>query len=174
MNSGQSPETQLAEIYDELRRLAARKLAREKPGQTLQPTALVHEAWIKLQGRDQVRYNDPKHFYAAAAGAMRQILIDRARKRASAKHGGKFVHKHLETLDLATTTEDDTLLALNAALEELQTDDPFKGEIVNLRFFVGLSVPEAGKVLGISEATTKRHWRYARAFLIASIRDSVS
>ena len=172
MTPPQGPDTQLNEVYEELRRLAARKLAQEKPGQTLQATALVHEAWLKLQGRENACYNDPKHFYASAATAMRQILIDRARKRASQKHGGQYEHKPLETIDLASTTDDTTLLALDEALEQLKTEDPLKAEIVKLRYFVGLTVADAGKILGISEATTKRHWQYARAYLIAALRNS--
>lgn len=160
----------LPEVYEELRRLASIKLATEKPGQTLQPTALVHEAWLKLQGRKGDSYQNPRHFFAAAANAMRQILIDRARKRNTAKHGARFEMVGLDSIDVASTTEDGALLALDMALEKLQVEDPIKAELVNLRFFVGMTVADAGKLLDLSESTVKRYWNYARAFLIAELR----
>ena len=163
----------LPEVYEELRRLASIKLATERPGQTLQPTALVHEAWLKLQGRKADRYNNPRHFFAAAANAMRQILIDRARKRNTAKHGAHLEKVRFDFIDVASNTEDGTLLALNAALEELQKEDPIKAELVNLRFFVGMTVADAGKLLDLSESTVKRYWNYARAFLIAELRRQI-
>ena len=163
----------LPEVYEELRRLASIKLATEKPGQTLQPTALVHEAWLKLQGRKGDRYKNPRHFFAAAANAMRQILIDRARQRNTAKHGGHFEMVRFDFIDVASNTEDGTLLALNAALEKLQVEDPIKAELVNLRFFVGMTVADAGKLLDLSESTVKRYWNYARAFLIAELRRQI-
>jgi len=163
----------LPEVYEELRRLASIKLATEKPGQTLQPTALVHEAWLKLQGREGNCYNNPRHFFAAAANAMRQILIDRARKRNTAKHGAHVEMVRFDFIDVASNTEDGTLLALNAAREKLQVEDPIKAELVNLRFFVGMTVADAGKLLDLSESTVKRHWNYARAFLIAELRRQI-
>jgi RNA polymerase sigma factor (TIGR02999 family) len=157
-------------VYEELRRLAAHKLAQEQPGQTLQATALVHEAYMRLvgsgeaAGREQ-RWDSRGHFFAAAAEAMRRILIDRAREKRAAKRGGTRKRLDIDALDLATTAEPDQLLALDDALAKLTRGDPEAGRLVELRYFAGLTVDEAGKALGISTATAYRHWNYARAWL---------
>jgi RNA polymerase sigma factor (TIGR02999 family) len=157
-------------VYDELRHLAAQKLAQEKPGQTLQATALVHEAYVRLVGsgdaadRDQ-RWDGRGHFFAAAAEAMRRILIDRARQKRSEKRGGARKRLDVDAIDLATTAPPDQLLALDEALVKLSRGDPAAARLVELRYFAGLTVDEAGKALGISTATAYRHWNYARAWL---------
>ena len=156
-------------VYEELRRLAAHKMAGEAEGQTLQPTALVHEAWLKLSGSSQ-KWNHRGHFFAAAAEAMRRILIDRARKRKSKRHGHGLRRLNLDDVDVAATADDDTLLCVNEALDKFAAEAPDKAELVKLRYFAGLSIPEAAQVIGISEATAKRHWAYARAWLFAELK----
>lgn len=162
-----SAQTLLPLVYDELRRLAAARLASEKPGQTLQATALVHEAWIKLTESDpQRRWNDRTHFFAAAAEAMRRILIDIARRKKCARHGGGMERVELETWQMPAVVQgDDELLAIHESLDELAMLDARKAELVKLRFFVGLGFAEAAEVLGISEITAKRDWAFARAWL---------
>ena len=156
-------------VYDELRRLAAAKLAQEKPGQTLEATALVHEAYLRLVGVAEPRlYRDRRHFFAAAASAMRRILIDQARCKQAQKHGGGRLRQELR--DLAAAQCDDELLALNGALEQLATEDPVKARLVELRYFAGLTNDQAADVLGISPTTADRHWAYARAWLQAAVR----
>lgn len=158
-------------VYGELRRLAAARLQREQPGQTLQPTALVHEAWLRLLGPDPGgAWNSRGHFFAAAAEAMRRILIENARRKKRVKHGGERNRVDLEISDVPTTLPDDDLLALDEALTQLQHEAPEKAKLIELRFFIGLSAKEAADVLGISPATAKRHWRYARAWLHRTIR----
>src|SRR5215217_5797266 len=139
-------------IYDELRRLAAQKMAHEAEGQTLQPTALVHEAWLKLSGSSQ-QWNHRGHFFAAAAEAMRRILIDRARKRKRERHGHGLQRINLEQVDIAVTADDEVLLAINEALDKLAAEAPQKAELVKLRYFAGLPITDAARALGISEAT---------------------
>lgn len=151
-------------VYDELRRLAAQKLAHEKPGQTLQATALVHEAYVRLVGQEQC-WASRGHFFAAAAEAMRCILIDRARYKSAEKHGGGRKRLDIDALDLATTATPDQFLAFEEALTKLTQEDVAAAQLVKLRYFAGLTVDEAGKVLGISTATAYRHWNYARAWL---------
>jgi RNA polymerase sigma factor (TIGR02999 family) len=156
-------------VYDELRKLAARKLAQEKPGQTLDATALVHEAYMKLVGQDSPRsFTDRTHFFAAAAAAMRHILIDNARRRLTQKRGGGMQQVDLDAL--AAPAPDDELLALDEALAKLAEIDPVKGKLVELRYFAGLTGEEAAEVLGISPSTADRHWAYARAWLQAEAR----
>ena len=153
-------------VYQELRRLAAQKLAQEKPGQTLQATALVHEAYLRLVDTEKVQHwNSRGHFFAAAAEAMRRILIDRARAKRSEKRGGRHKRLDIDAIDLATTAEPDQLLALDDALAKLARGDPAAARLVELRYFAGLTVDEAGKALGMSTATAYRHWNYARAWL---------
>jgi len=154
-------------VYDELRRLAACRLANEKPGQTLQATALVHEAWLKLAGGEaKPRWNDRTHFFAAAAEAMRRILVDNARRKRCVRHGGELERVDLAAIQLAAPVADeDELLAVHEALDELAKVDARKAELVKLRFFVGLNFAEAAEVLGVSEATAKRDWAFARAWL---------
>lgn len=152
-------------VYEELRKLAAQKMARENPGQTLQATALVHEAWLRLGGDDQPAWGNRGHFFAAAAEAMRRILIDNARRRQTLRHGGGAQRVNLDALELAANLDDDLLLALSDALEQFATHDARKAELVKLRFFVGLTNEQAARVLGVSEPTVKRDWAYARAWL---------
>jgi RNA polymerase sigma factor (TIGR02999 family) len=152
-------------VYEELRKLAAQKMARENPGQTLQATALVHEAWLRLGGDAQPAWDNRGHFFAAAAEAMRRILIDNARRKLTLRHGGGAQRVNLEALELAMNLDDDQLLALGDALEQFATHDARKAELVKLRFFVGLTNEQAAQVLGVSEPTVKRDWAYARAWL---------
>jgi RNA polymerase sigma factor (TIGR02999 family) len=158
-------------VYDELRQLAAQKLAQEKAGQTLQATALVHEAYVRLVGSGQAtvgaeqQWDSRGHFFAAAAEAMRRILIDQARKKRSAKRGGSGKRLDIDALDLATQATPDQLLAVDDALAKLAQEDPAAARLVELRYFAGLTVEEAGKALAMSTATAYRHWKYARAWL---------
>jgi RNA polymerase sigma factor (TIGR02999 family) len=162
-------------VYDELRKLAAAKLAHENPGQTLQATALVHEAYMRLVGTGETAGQEPRwdsqgHFFAAAAEAMRRILIDRARAKHADKRGGNRKRLDIDARDLATTAAPDQLLALDEALAKLAAEDQAAARLVELRYFAGLSVDEAGKALGISTATAYRHWNYARAWLHSELR----
>jgi RNA polymerase sigma factor (TIGR02999 family) len=153
-------------VYEELRRLAAQKLAREQAGQTLQPTALVHEAYLRLVGKaDIAQWDSRGHFFAAAAQAMRRILIENARRKRSGKHGGGQVRRNVDVAQLAEPTPPEDLLALDEALTRLAARDPVKADLVQLRFFTGLTLDEAAQVLGISPATADRYWAYARAWL---------
>ena len=156
-------------VYEELRALAAHKMAIEAAGHTLQPTALVHEAWLKLAGSEHQRWHSRGHFFGAAAEAMRRILIDRARKRNRQRHGAGLKRVNLDSIDLAATTEDDTLLRLNEALDKFARESPEKAELVKLRYFAGLTLADAAAGLGISPATAKRHWAYARAWLYCEL-----
>jgi RNA polymerase sigma factor (TIGR02999 family) len=165
----QSSDQLLPLVYGELRKLAAARLANEPAGQTLQPTALVHEAWIKLAGSSQQSWNGRAHFFGAAAVAMRRILIDRARKRNRVRHGGGLKRVNFDSVDVAMTTDEHTLLELNKALEKLALESPTKSQLVDLRFFAGLTLAEAAKVQDISLATAKRHWAYARAWLLCEL-----
>ena len=157
-------------VYAELRRLAAHKMATEDPGQTLQPTALVHEAWLRLAGKENPQWNDRTHFFAAAAEAMRLILVDNARRKRSQRRGGGQQRVELVDVPVATAPDDDQLLAVNEALEKFAVRDKPKAELVKLRYFVGMTIEEAAEVLGISAPTAKRHWAYARAWLAEEIR----
>ena len=159
----QTSEKLLPLLYDELRRLAASQLDREQPGQTLQPTALVHEAWLRLGA--ETSWNSPAHFFGAAAQAMRRILIDRARAKGCQRRGGGARRVELETLDLAWTSPPEDLLDLDAALTRLEAEDPAAAQLVMLRFFAGVPNAEAARLCEMSESTAKRTWTYARAFL---------
>lgn len=162
-------------IYAELRNLAAAKLAREKPGQTLQATALVHEAYIRLVDNDMAQHwNSRGHFFAAAAEAMRRILINRARDKNCLKRGGRLQRIKLDEIDIALETPDDELLALDEALERLAEENETYAKLVKLRFFAGLSVPDAAAALGISTSTADRYWAYARAWLGHALRSDDS
>jgi RNA polymerase sigma factor (TIGR02999 family) len=153
-------------VYDELRRLAARRLAHEKPGQTLDATALVHEAYLRLTGGPAgQRWDDRGHFFAAAAEAMRRILIDNARRKRSRKHGGGRVRLDLDDVAPAAAPPDLDLVALDEALTRLAARDKVKADLVQLRYFAGLTLTEAASVLGIAPATADRYWAYARAWL---------
>ncbi|HMC10620.1 MAG TPA: sigma-70 family RNA polymerase sigma factor [Pirellulaceae bacterium] len=156
-------------VYDGLRKLAAAKLAQEKPGQTLQATALVHEAYVRMVGSETQRtYRDRSHFFATAATAMRRILVDIARGKRSDKRGGIRARKPLE--DVAAPVPDDELLALHEALDQLAADDPVKAQLVELRYFAGLTGDQAADVLGISSSTADRHWVFAKAWLQTKVR----
>src|SRR6266568_990095 len=156
-------------VYEELRKLAASRMAQEAAGNTLQPTALVHEAWLRLVGAPEQDWNSRNHFFMAAARAMRRILIERARQKARLKRGGDQQRVPLEELDLATNADSETLLLVEEAMERLANADPVKARLVELRFFTGLSLAEAAQVLGVSEPTAKRYWAYARAWLFKEI-----
>jgi RNA polymerase sigma factor (TIGR02999 family) len=158
-------------VYDELRKLAAHKMSAEASGHTLQATALVHEAWIRLAGDAAPKFQNRAHFFAAAAEAMRRILIDRARRRLAAKRGDGVVPVDLDKVEIASpVADDDSLLALNEALDKFAALDSRKAELVKLRYFVGLSFEEAAAALGIAVPTAKQWWAYARAWLAVEIR----
>jgi RNA polymerase sigma factor (TIGR02999 family) len=157
-------------VYEELRKLAAHRMGNEAPGQTLQPTALVHEAWLRLVGSENPKFEGRAHFFGAAAEAMRRILIDRARRKKAARHGGGQQRVNLEEVDVSAVTEDDRLLAINDALDKFAAQDKFKADLVKLRYFAGLTIEEAARTLGISEPTAKRYWTYARAWLYNEIK----
>lgn len=162
-------ESLLPLVYDELRKLAAQRMAGQAPGHTLQPTALVHEAWIRLTGNPDAQWNDRTHFFRAAAEAMRRILIDSARSKAQQKRdGGQRVE--LADLELATSATPETLMVVHEALERFSAVDEAKAELVKLRFFAGLTLEEAAGALEISEATAKRAWAFARAWLFREIK----
>jgi RNA polymerase sigma factor (TIGR02999 family) len=159
-------------VYDELRRLAARKLAQEKPGQTLQATALVHEAYLRLVNTDKPRgWNSRGHFFAAAAEAMRRILIERARGKRRHKWGGDWRRVDFDNLDLFTSITPDQLLALDEAIDRLADEDSTAARLVRLRYYAGLSLEEAAESLEISTATAYRRWSYARAWLLCALLD---
>jgi len=156
-------------VYDELRRLAAHKLAAEVSGQTLQPTALVHEAYLRLVGHQESRWENRGHFFAAAAEAMRRILVDRARSKGRLRHGGGRRRVDLDKVDLAVDAPAEQLLALDEALARLESEDADKARLVKLRFFAGLTSQQAAAALGVSKATADRHWAFARAWLFHEI-----
>ena len=158
-------------VYEELRRLAAARMANEIAGHTLQPTALVHEAWLRLGGDAAPAFQNRAHFFGAAAEAMRRILIERARRRLAAKRGGGAVSVELDELQIPSPTgDDDQLLAVNEALEKFATLDPRKAQLVKLRYFVGMSFEEAAAALGVAVPTAKQWWAYARAWLTVELR----
>jgi len=160
-------------VYDELRRLAAQRLAQEKPGQTLEPTALVHEAYLRLVGqREERHWNGRNHFFAAAAEAMRRILVETARRKHGPKHGGRLRRIDADLNLVAAAAPSVDLLDLDDALTRLAEESPARAELVKLRFFAGLTVSEAAEVLGISLATGERYWTYARTWLYAELSDS--
>jgi RNA polymerase sigma factor (TIGR02999 family) len=160
-------------VYDELRRLAAAKMAHERPGQTLQATALVHEAWLRLSSGPDRAWNDRQHFFRAAAEAMRRILVDRARERSARKRGGDLRQTQLSESKLAAraTSEDETL-AIDEVLEELARRDPVSADLVKLRYFVGLSMSDAANALNLPLRTAERIWTFARTWLRKEIRGS--
>ena len=157
-------------VYDELRRLAAAKMANEIPGQTLQPTALVHEAWLRLVGNESPQWKGRAHFFGAAAEAMRRILIENARRKLAARHGGGQAKPDIAEVEIAAPAMDEQLLAVSEALESLAAHDGRKAELVKLRYFIGLSIGEAAELLGISVATANRWWTYSRAWLYDEIK----
>lgn len=155
-------------VYKELRALAAARLAKEPPGHTLDPTALVHEAYLRIPGNQ--RFDHRGHFFSAAAEAMRRILVDSARRKKNVKHGGQFNRHNVDALPIAAPESDDELIALDEALDEFAQSEPLKAEVVKLRYFVGLTIAETAEALGISPATAKRHWIYSRAWLCQRVR----
>jgi RNA polymerase sigma factor (TIGR02999 family) len=160
-------------VYDELRRLAAHRMANEAAGHTLQPTALVHEAWLRLVGDESKKWDGRAHFFAAAAEAMRRILIDRARRKRAVRHGGVQQRVDFQDVDLASSTnDDDQLLAVSEALDKLAVQHIVEAELVKLRYFVGMTNDEAAEVLGISPRTAKYYWTHARAWLFREIQGS--
>ncbi len=156
-------------IYAELRQIARAKMAQERPGHTLQATALVHEAWLRLGGQ---QFDNRAHFFGAAAEAMRRILIESARRRATAKHGGGAVRVDASDVEVAAPVQDDELLAIHETLDAFAAHDARRAELVKLRYFIGLTIEEAADVLGISAPTAKRDWAYARAWLFRAIQDA--
>ena len=161
-------------VYEELRKLAAVRMANEAAGHTLQPTALVHEAWVRLTGNDpNVQFANRAHFFAAAADAMRRILIDRARRKSAGKRGGDWERINLDNVEVAIDADDDTLLLVNEALDKLAREEPRAAEIVKLRFFAGLTLEESGQLLGFTERTAKRHWAFARAWLFDAMKTAM-
>ena len=160
-------------VYAELRRVAAAKMARETPGQTLQATALVHEAWLRIGGEGE-RWQNRAHFFGAAAEAMRRILVEGARRKQAARHGGGQERVSADDLELVAGPPADELLAVHDALEELARHDAQKAELVKLRYFVGLTIEEAAEMLEISPRTAKRHWTFAKAWLADAIKRSAA
>ena len=160
-------------VYEELRKLATRKLVREKPGQTLQATALVHDAYLRLVDADKAQHWDSRgHFYAAAAEAIRRILVENSRRKARGKHGGGRGRVDLDHACPISRQPDEELLALNDALDQFEEISPEKAKLVKLRFFAGMTIPEAAETLGISRATAERYWSYARVWLYAELNES--
>jgi RNA polymerase sigma factor (TIGR02999 family) len=159
-------------VYDELRRLAAIRMAQESAGQTLQPTALVHEAWLQLSGSGERSWQNRAHFFGAAADAMRRILIDKARRKARLKHGGGQSRLNIDEVELAQTTPDDNVLLINEAVEALGKEDPEQARVVILKFFGSLTNEEAAESLGVSERTVRRQWECAKARIFQWIKES--
>jgi RNA polymerase sigma factor (TIGR02999 family) len=159
-------------VYDELRRLAAGKMEREKPGQTLQATALVHEAWLRLAGSDPQRWDSRRHFFAAAAESMRRILVEKARRRLRIRHGGALERVDLDAVEIPGGVREEHLVAMDEALGRLAQEEPKKAEVVKLRYFVGMTNRETAEALGLSEATVERHWSFAKAWLFSQIQSS--
>jgi RNA polymerase sigma factor (TIGR02999 family) len=165
-------------VYTELRHLAAQKLSKEKPGQTLQATALVHEAWLRLVGAEQEgnepRWDGRRHFFGAAAEAMRRILVERARHKARVRHGGGCERVDVDQVELACALPDEDLLALHEALDQLATLDPPAADLIKLRFFTGLTHQQAAEMLGLSRSSADRTWLFARAWLFRQIKEGES
>jgi len=157
-------------VYEELRKLAAHKMANEAAGQTLQPTALVHEAWLRVSGPHQQHFQNRAHFFAAAAEAMRRILVENARRKRRLRHGGGQARVELEESAIAALANDDKILLVDEALENLEAEDPLQARVVKLRFFTGLSNAEVATALSISEKTVQRYWAHAKAWLFDHIR----
>ncbi len=159
-------------VYDELRKLAAVRLQQEQPGQTLQATALVHDAYLRLVDAEQAEHwNGRGHFFAAAAEAMRRILVENARRKRSAKHGGDHRRVNLDQAATLAETPHDDILDLDEALQRLRLEDPVKADLVNLRYFAGLTLPQAAEALGISRATAERYWSYAKTWLYVALTE---
>jgi RNA polymerase sigma factor (TIGR02999 family) len=157
-------------IYDELRKLAAHKMASEAPGHTLQATALVHEAWLRIEGSDPKAWEGRRHFFAAAAEAMRRILVESARRKQRLRHGGRQQRVELDQSDIAAPVNDDRIMLVSEALDALEAEDPLQAQVVKLRFFTGFSNAEVAHALCISEKTVQRYWAHAKARLFERIR----
>ncbi len=157
-------------VYDELRHLASAKMAQQAPGQTLQPTALVHEAWLRLVGDKNPTFKNSTHFFSAAAEAMRHILIDRARRKQTQRHGGRLERVEFDEFQLAAPSPDDELLAVHEVLDAFSVQYPVQAELVKLRYFAGMTNEEASRVLGISLSTLNNYWNFSRAWLFKQIR----
>ena len=170
----QAADKLLPLVYEELRKLAAHRMANEAAGQTLQATALVHEAWLRLVGKETPKFANRAHFFAAAAEAMRRILIDNARRKKALRHGGGQQRVDLEHVDLAFGNDDDQLLAVNDALDKLAALSQSEAELVKLRYFVGMTLEEAAEVLGISARTADYYWAQARAWLFHELKSQKS
>jgi RNA polymerase sigma factor (TIGR02999 family) len=168
----QAAEKLMPLVYEELRRLAAVEMAREAPNQTLQPTALVHEAWLRLVGTPDQTWQNRTHFFRTAAECMRHILMDNARRKRRVRHGGGQERVPIEELELPDGADPSRLLQVNEALDRLAAEDATKAEIVKLRFFVGLENREIAELMGISERTVERSWRFAKAWLLAEFNDA--
>lgn len=166
----EAPAAFLNLVYTELRRLAASKMVREAPGQTLQATALVHEAWLRLIGDQNRRFQDRTHFFAAAAEAMRRILIERARRRHAVRHGGDYERVNLQDEMLASHDDDEQLLALDDALEKLERAHAVHAQVVKLRYFAGMSNEEIAELIGISVSTVKNYWVFSKAWLYREVK----
>ena len=161
-------------VYEELRRLAAHRMANESSDHTLQPTALVHEAWLRLTGDPNAKWENRRHFFGAAAEAMRRILIESARRKKAHRHGGSMKRVDVEEIDVAAELKEDELLAVNESLERFAAHEKEKAELVKLRYFAGLTITEAAEALGISEPTAKRWWTYARAWLYSDLKSQTA
>jgi RNA polymerase sigma factor (TIGR02999 family) len=170
----QAADELLPLVYDELRKLAAHKMSLQPPGQTLQATALVHEAYLRMLGSEEKRWEGRRHFFSAAAEAMRHILIDRARRRARVRHGQGGEHVPMDDLEIAAPASEEILLQLNDALEELKQVSSEQAEIVKLRFFAGFTEPEIAEILNLSERSVQRQWSYAKAWLFERIEGGKS
>ena len=167
---GKAAEELLPLVYEELRKLAASRMAQEAPGHTLQPTALVHEAWLRLIGSKEQTFANRAHFFIAAAEAMRRILIENARRKSARRHGGGLARVDLAEIDLPENASDDLLLQVNDALDQLQQEDPRAAELIKLRFFAGLSMRQTALALGVTDRTARRDWRFARAWLFDALK----
>ncbi len=164
-------EQLLALLYGELRQLAMSKMAHEAPGQTLQPTALVHEAWLRLVASKNPKFENRAHFFSAAAEAMRRILIDRARRKLTQRHGGGFERVDLDGRDFAAPAADEQLLAVHEVLDLLAKEHPIQAEVVKLRYFVGMTNEETAEALGVSVATVKNYWTFARTWIFNEVKN---
>lgn len=167
---GQAADELLPLVYEELRRLAMARMAHEAAGQTLQPTALVHEAWLRLVASGSQSWQNRAHFFGAAAEAMRRILIENARRKSRIKRGGGLAHLDIDSMDLAESTPDDKILLIDEALERLRLEDPERARVVVMKFFAGLTNQEVAESLGVTERTVERQWAYAKAWIYRSIR----
>jgi RNA polymerase sigma factor (TIGR02999 family) len=167
---GKAAEELLPLVYEELRKLAAVKMAQEQPGQTLQATALVHKAWLRLAKPNTQQWRGREHFFSAAAEAMRRILVENARRKKRLRHGGGLERMEIESIDLPIAAQDEKCLLVSEYLDQLENEDPVKAHVVKMRVFAGLKISEIAAILGVSEKTVQRHWHFARACLSRSLK----